>query len=185
MTNAHQYNELICLLNVIITDLFTNMAFNNVLFKYSMRFEVQCPQLSRIVFSIGKSSVQYFHDLIHDLRIWIFHTSRILTNLSSLRARERSIGRIPFLLRHRCLKRAAAPRCSCQRTASWHWSGCQLSWFFSSSSFKSFPLSLSSAETNFETSFLQKWPWLRNTGAWPTPKWSELCHIFQVGIVSV
>lgn len=61
----------------------------------------------------------------------VSHTSCIAANLSSsLRARERTIGRFPFRLRHRCLKRAAAPRCSWQQTTSWRWSGCQLSVFF-------------------------------------------------------
>lgn len=33
--------------------------------------------------------------------------------------------------------------------------------------------------------FLQKWPWLRTTGAWPTLKWKDLCLIFQVLLSSL
>lgn len=130
------------LLNILITEiLFTNIAFKNILLKYYYsKFKVRCPQLSRMVFSIRSSSL--------DVVLWLSYTTEefeyVLTNLntvshtsclpanlwSSLRARERTIGRFPLRLRHRCLKRAAAPRCCWQQTTSWRWLGCQLSVFF-------------------------------------------------------
>lgn len=70
--------------------------------------------------------------------------------LSPRRARKRSIGRVPRLLRHRGLKRAAAPRCWWHRTPFCRWSGCQSVIFYLSIT----PIFLY-LETNFESVFAE------------------------------
>lgn len=93
----------------------------------------------------------------------------------TLRARKRITGRIPRLLRHRRLKRAAERRCSGQRTPSSRRPGRRtlilVSLYLSR-------FSSSEAETRLKKR--RKWPWPRNTGPSPTPGWRDSCLIFQV-----